>query len=62
MSDLDKTTMAQWVWATAHPYLFTFIEVSTTAVLYGYIAGKIITTIGSIIKIIITTKKGRKFI
>lgn len=46
MSALQINNMAQWVWATQHPYLYTLIEISTPTILLIFIASKIITTLG----------------
>ena len=42
MKDMSTEAMAQWIWATQHPYLYTFIEVSTPTILLGIIAIKVI--------------------
>lgn len=39
----DNDNMAMWVWATAHPYLYTLIKVSTPTmfVILMYVSSRI---------------------
>ncbi|MBQ0138388.1 MAG: hypothetical protein KBT36_03755 [Kurthia sp.] len=43
LKHMTQESMAGWMWATQHPFLYTVIQISTPTLLLMFIVSKLIT-------------------